>query len=127
MTVLSLLLSVTGAMAFSRCDNLKGIVIPRTVSQIGEYALGYDNLYGEDILFEPIKIEGFTIYGYTCTVAETYANENDITFIALDDATNPTLGDANGDGEVNAKDRMMLQDPDERATAHLDLLKFGRF
>lgn len=50
-------------------------------------------------------IEGFTIKGYKGTAAEKYANENGFIFIALD---KQQVGDANDDGEINAKDRMML-------------------
>lgn len=50
---------------------LESIVIPESVSSIGNYAFGYSS--------------NITIYGYTGSYAETYASDNSLTFIALDD------------------------------------------
>lgn len=69
-----------GRYAFYGCNCLRNITIPKTVSSISECSMGY----GTDG-----KIEGFTIYGYPRTVAETYANENGFTFIPLDEPTEP--------------------------------------
>ena len=95
-----------GGFAFCCCNNLKEIAIPKSVNQIGEFALGYDNLHGEDKLFEPAKIDGFTIKGYKNTVAETYANENGFTFIVLDSLQ---AGDVNGDGNISIDDVTDIQ------------------
>ena len=62
--------------AFYRCSSLKKIIIPSSVNEIGYQAFGYDDITG--------KIDGFTIYGYIGTAAETYAEENGFTFIPLD-------------------------------------------
>ncbi len=58
------------------------IVIPKSVTNIGDEAFGYAN-YGE-------MVENFTIYGYAGTAAETYANENGFTFISLEKNENPS-------------------------------------
>lgn len=66
--------------AFYR-TGLKSIVIPETVTSIADYALGYG---GTDT--EPrVPVEGFTIYGYPGTAAETYANDNSFNFVALNE------------------------------------------
>lgn len=84
--------------AFLSCEHLKSVTIPKSVLYIGEKAFGYlSYLY---------KIEGFIIYGYKNTAAEKYAKDNDFVFVALDEDI--AVGDANGDGFINAKDRMML-------------------
>jgi hypothetical protein len=61
--------------AFSDCENLLSVTIGKNVTFIGKNAFGYD---------ASVLIEGFIIKGYSGSVAETYANENEITFIALD-------------------------------------------
>jgi hypothetical protein len=68
-----------GNNAFDECRNLKSITIPESVTFIGDegyyvFAYGY----------------GLTIYGYIGTYAETYANENDISFVSLGDIPTPT-------------------------------------
>ena len=78
---------------------MASITIPKSVLYIGQRALGY--------LSDSYKREGFIIYGYKNTASEEYANINGFEFIALDEKFFSS-GDANGDGSVNAKDRMML-------------------
>ena len=65
-----------GEYAFRDCNRLKSVVIPSSVTEIGTQAFGYDSLE---------KIDGFTIYGYSGTAAETYAKKNGFTFIPLED------------------------------------------
>lgn len=62
--------------AFSWCPKLKSIMIPKSVKSIGEYALGYDK--GQ-------KIKNFTIYGYSGSIAKTYAKKNKMIFISVDE------------------------------------------
>ena len=50
---------------------------------------------------------GLTIYGYTGSAAEKYANDNDIKFVAIEHIIVP--GDVTGDGEVNLKDAITIQ------------------
>ncbi len=79
--------------AFSSCDDLTSVTIPKYVTNIGSNAF-----YGCSLL---------TIYGYTGSSAETYASDNDIPFVALDETSVP--GDADGDGKVEAIDLIFFQ------------------
>ena len=70
-------------MAFTGCPAVS-VTIPASVVSIGSNALGYidwSNL-----------VKGFTISGYTGTRAESYATENNITFIALDAGSDSSSG-----------------------------------
>ena len=61
-----------GEQAFFGCNNLIAATVPASVTSIG-----YRAFYGG---------YGFTIYGYTGSAAEAYAEENNITFVALDNS-----------------------------------------
>ena len=66
--------------AFVDCMSLTKAVIPESVNEIGSYAFGYYLEPGSD---GPAgTIDGFTIYGYSGTEAEYYANENGFTFVS---------------------------------------------
>ena len=98
------------ADAFEGCNNLTSIIIPRSVTKINSYAFGFNAYWDdveEDIVHE--RYDDFTIYGYAGTAAETYAKENYFTFIALNDNPQPTLGDADGDGEITTIDVTNIQ------------------
>ena len=63
-----------GSQAFEICSNLKRITIPNTVKEIGDYAFS--------------GCPDLTIYGYTCSYAETYASEQNIPFVSIGVAVN---------------------------------------
>lgn len=71
-----------GDYAFYGNKNLKSVTIPKSVIGIGEYALGYYTGYTE----KETKVQGFTIYGYTDTAAEIFANGNGLKFVNLEGA-----------------------------------------
>ena len=73
-------LGTIGENAFLGCRSLKSVTIPASVTSIGEKAFGYYTTEKNEYK----KYDGFTIYGYGGTAAETYANENGFTFIPLD-------------------------------------------
>ena len=69
-----------GYAAFENCTSLTSITIPASVKYIDYNAFGY--YYDEH---DENKIDGFTITGYSGSVAETYANDNGFEFISLGD------------------------------------------
>ena len=66
--------------AFAECESLKSVFLPASITSIGGQAFGY--WFDNDA--EGIKVEGFTIYGYTGTAAEEYANNEGFAFVAVD-------------------------------------------
>ena len=80
--------------AFEDCAALTSITIPDSVTSIDNYAFFDSGLT--------------TICGYTGSYAETYADENGYTFVAL--SSGDKGGDINGDDKINAVDaRWILQ------------------
>ncbi|MBQ1507549.1 MAG: leucine-rich repeat protein [Ruminococcus sp.] len=73
-----------GASAFYMCENLKSVMVPASVTVIGNYALGF---YRDDDNNTSSVYPGFTIYGLSGTTAQAYANDNHITFIAVEGTT----------------------------------------
>lgn len=60
-----------GNYAFWQCSKIESIIIPNTVSDIGDRVFyGCDNL---------------TIYGYANSIAQTYAQENEVDFVTIID------------------------------------------
>ena len=82
-----------GFNAFEGCTNLKSVTIPASVTSIGNFAIGW---VWANSGWRPI--EGFTVYGYAGTAAESYVKDNhylgseDITFIALSDKADSDTG-----------------------------------
>ena len=84
-----------GDYAFANCASLNTLCIPQSVSSIGASVI---NGVSSDLV----------IYGDDDSLAEDYAAENDISFVAL--PSEDILGDVNGDGKVDAVDaRWVLQ------------------
>ena len=122
-----------GMEAFYGCNNLVSATIPASVETIGECAFGYAS---------NSTIDGFTIYGYTGSAAEAYANENGIAFCALGGFT---PGDVTGDNYVGIADvvkvnrhvvgKTTLTEEEQRAAdvtgdgdvAIADVIKINRF
>ena len=71
-------LTYIGILAFADCTSLKSISVPESVTDIEFMAMGYCDSSDEDELVD--HVNGFVIYGYFGSAAETYAHDNDITF-----------------------------------------------
>jgi hypothetical protein len=72
-----------GAMAFYGCNNLSSVFVPETVTEIGNYAIGYYCDEEKDIPYA--KNESVMIYGTKGSAAEAYAFENEILFVDVKD------------------------------------------
>ncbi|MCC8068893.1 MAG: leucine-rich repeat domain-containing protein [Ruminococcus sp.] len=97
--------------AFFDCTSLKEVIIPDSVTSIGYHAFGY---YSDDDGYNLSKVEGFTIYGVSGSAAETYALENDFTFIEITDDSSEDpyancIFDVNQDGDVKTNDLLLLK------------------
>lgn len=79
--------------SFAGCTSLEKVVIPKTVKNISAKAF--------------LNCDKLTIYGYTNSYAQTYAEENGINFVALDKKT--LYGDVNFDGKIDVNDVTLLQ------------------
>lgn len=92
--------------AFYDCKYLSSVKIPDSVTSIGDFAFGYYcNIYA-DIMETPI--DGFTIYGYKNSSAESYAKENNFSFVVLKDEL-IKLGDVDSDRTISIIDATYIQ------------------
>lgn len=64
--------------AFMRCMKLKSVTIPDSVTLINYMAFGYSKI-------DQSSIDDFTIYGVKNSAAETYAKENKMKFVAINE------------------------------------------
>ena len=64
--------------AFIDCPNLIKVTLPRELTDIASDAFGYLFRMGGNV-----SVNGFKIYGYKGTAAETYAKNNSFKFVAL--------------------------------------------
>ena len=67
-----------GKYAFYGCPQLKSINVPDSVTSIGELAFGFMQGIPD---WTRAKVDGFTLCGAFGSAAETYATDNDITFV----------------------------------------------
>ena len=72
-------LQTISSYAFLNCPALTGVSIPGGVTNIRTNAFGWL----QDTNWQFTKVDGFTIYGYEGTAAQTYAEENGFTFVPL--------------------------------------------
>ena len=97
---------VIGERAFSGCSSLKNITIPKNIKVIGDQAFFCCNKLEKTVIQnEDVKIglwafytlqnevTSNTIYGYKNSTAETYALENNIPFIVIDEPVEPSTPD----------------------------------
>lgn len=80
--------------------SIEKITIPKSVTEIGEYALGYYYYHPNYVPFTP------TFYVYNNTAGLEYAKNNGFDYVIIDGAetTDFLLGDVNSDGTVNSSD-----------------------
>ena len=77
--------------AFINCKDMKSLTIPQSVTTIGEHAVGFCHLSGDQT--DPdTPISSFIIYGYKGSAAEKYAKSNGITFKEIGTACSHTYG-----------------------------------
>lgn len=73
-------LKTVGKRAFHLCNALYRVTIPKSVESIGERAFGYVI----DFNYKDIKASNYLIIGNEGSIAETYANENNIRFASIE-------------------------------------------
>ena len=89
-----------GAYCFAMDGNMKSIYIPPTVTEIGDYAIGYTKTNSK-------PEADFIIYGAPGSAAESYALDNEITFVPKG-AEETLYGDANCDKQINIADAVLV-------------------
>lgn len=90
---------------FFDCKNMKSIYLPKALTEIGSESIGY-NLTNKNTVE---KATDFTIYGYSGTIAEQYAENNGFAFVSLDDEENTILGDVDGVESITVVDATFIQ------------------
>jgi uncharacterized repeat protein (TIGR02543 family) len=89
-----------GWEVFLECPSLESITIPSSVTSIESDAIGYINSPETN---EYVPNENFTIYGYTGSTAETYAETYGLNFISLTTYTVKYDGNGATDGTMKSK------------------------
>ena len=95
-------LSSIGTYAFGSCSSLRAIQIPEGTAAIGKYAFYSCSSLEKAVIPATVNsiesnitehsfrsCENLTIYGFKGTVAQTYAKQRSIPFIAIDEASGP--------------------------------------
>lgn len=93
-----------GEKAFFDHWNVSAVYFPNSNFQIQTKSFGYALVFYYDYYLLP----DFTIYGYTGSTAETYANKNGFQFVSLGEVST-TLGDVDGDGKISIDDVTDIQ------------------
>ncbi len=94
-------------MTYDESDYPHHIIIPPSVTYMGEYCVGYSIYFGlGGSEHTPDPIDDFTIYGTAGTVAEQYAEDNGFAFVDM--ATFVPCGNVTLDEEVNMEDAFMM-------------------
>lgn len=98
-----------GEYAFYGCELLTEIHIPQSVDEIGEFSLGYLSVTSSAGRYSDIlKVPEFAIYGIVGSAAQTYAEENGFVFVEVEPEYTP--GDIDESGRVDIADlRMVLR------------------
>ncbi len=73
-----------GKQAFLGCMSLQAVVVPNQVTEIGDYALGYYCNNGKNGTYQNTAM---TIIGTSSSAAAAYAQDKNITFLAVDALT----------------------------------------
>lgn len=81
--------------AFVFCESIEKVTIPKSVETIE-----YDAFWG---------CVNLTIYGYSGSHAENYAQKHGIEFVALGEPADTKIGDTNGDGKISVTDATQIQ------------------
>lgn len=94
---------------FGGCEKLESMTLPENVTLVEEGSFsdcpGLKSVFvlnPECLIYDSADTFNGTIYGYTGSSAQSYAEKYEKTFIALD--TDDGLGDVNGDSMVDAVD-----------------------
>lgn len=101
---------------FYRCEGLRSIVIPESVTSIGADAFSSCRYLDEvtflnadteidSTAFDVTKTVISTVYGYVGSTAQSFAEENGITFIPL----GLVFGDLDSDGDVTIADYAVIK------------------
>ncbi len=107
-----------GRRAFASCSSLKSIMIPDLVTSIEEYTFSHCYKLTEVVIGDSVTSIGdkafsycnnLKIYGYNNTVAQSYADDNEIEFVSLDEQQNYLLGDIDGDEDITIIDATIIQ------------------
>ena len=92
-------------LAIYSCENLKEITIPKSVNEIRGIGWNCADPGGHGTY---TKNEDLVIKGYTNSVAESYAREEEFQFVGIGKA-NKLLGDTDGDNSVTILDATVIQ------------------
>ena len=133
-------LKTIGQGAFQSCYGLTSIVIPESVTSIGDYAFsGCSSLTSIEIPESVTSIgahafdycDDLTIYGYSGSAAEKYANDNNLSFEQIKGNTeteNTIILDANGGvfTEVENEEGKIRAIGEQKSKASISLEKLSK-